>query len=123
MSISYFDTIGTGAAVLRYLRPMRGRRCASPLSAPGPIGEIERSFDTKDWNNMRPKYYWEEHYEAAVLESADTKLPNLLRAAKSAIDGRLHEFQLNHGGTFEERQAITQALHQLSVLRDRVPPS
>ena len=45
------------------------------------------------------------------------KLPNRLQAAKAAIDNRLHELQLDHGGTSEERQAITDALGGLNVLR------
>ncbi len=36
---------------------------------------------------------------------------------KCAIDTRLHEMQLDHGGTPEERQAITNALSGLNVLR------
>jgi hypothetical protein len=48
------------------------------------------------------------------------KLPNRLqaaKAAKAAIDNRLHELQLDHGGTPEERQAITDSLGGLNVLR------
>jgi hypothetical protein len=66
---------------------------------------------------MRADYVWEESYNAAVLETDDTKMPNRLRAAKGAIDTRLQELQMDHGGTPEERLAITDALAGLNVLR------
>ena len=66
---------------------------------------------------MKAYYVWEESYEAAMLETDDKKLPNRLQAAKAAIDNRLHELQFDHGGTPEERQAITDALGGLNVLR------
>jgi hypothetical protein len=66
---------------------------------------------------MRADYVWEESYNAAVLETDDTKMPNRLRAAKGAIDNRLQELQMDHGGTPEERLAITDALAGLNVLR------
>jgi hypothetical protein len=40
-----------------------------------------------------------------------------IRVAKSAIDTRLWEMQMDHGGTPEERQAISDALAGLSALR------
>jgi hypothetical protein len=66
---------------------------------------------------MRADYVWEESYKAAILETDDTKLSNRLHAAKGAIDTRLHEMQTDHGGPPEERQAITDALGGLNVLR------
>jgi hypothetical protein len=60
---------------------------------------------------------WIEPYKAAILETDSTKLPNRIRTAKAAIDDRLHELQLHHGGTPEERQAISDALANLNVLR------
>ncbi len=66
---------------------------------------------------MRADYVWQESYQAAILETDDNKLPNRLQAAKAAIDNRLHELQTDHGGTPEERQAITDALGGLNVLR------
>jgi hypothetical protein len=66
---------------------------------------------------MRADYVWEESYKAAILETDDKKLPNRLHAAKGAIDTRLQEMQTDHGGTPEERQAITDALTGLNVLR------
>jgi hypothetical protein len=66
---------------------------------------------------MKADYVWDESYKAAVLETDDTKMLNRLRAAKGAIDSRLHELQMDYGGTPEERQAITDALSGLQVLR------
>jgi hypothetical protein len=66
---------------------------------------------------MKADYVWEEVYAAAVLETDNTKLPNRLHVAKAAIDNRLHELQLDHGGSPEERQAISDALNGLNVLR------
>jgi hypothetical protein len=66
---------------------------------------------------MRADYVWEESYKAAILETDDSKMPNRLRAAKGAIDKRLQEMQADHGGTPEERQAITDALAGLNTLR------
>ena len=70
---------------------------------------------------MRADYVWQESYQAAILETDDKKLPYRLQAAKAAIDDRLHELQLDHGGTLEERQAISDALGELNVLRRELP--
>ena len=53
---------------------------------------------------------WKESYQAALVETDDKKLRERIQAAKAAIDGRLRELQMDHGGTPEERQAITAAL-------------
>ena len=71
----------------------------------------------RETTTMKPHYVWEESYEAAMLETDDKKLPNLLQAAKAAIDTRLHQLQFD-GGSPEERQAITDALGGLNVLRE-----
>jgi hypothetical protein len=66
---------------------------------------------------MKAHYVWEESYQAAILETDDKKLQNRIQAAKAAIDNRLHDLPADHGGTPEERQAITDALGGLNVLR------
>jgi len=43
-----------------------------------------------------------------------------IQAAENGIRARLLEFSMNHGGTREENQAITDALHGLDVLRKEV---
>lgn len=49
-----------------------------------------------------PKERWQELYEAAVLETNLEKVQLRVQAAKPAIDTRLHELQMDHGGTPEE---------------------
>jgi hypothetical protein len=62
-------------------------------------------------------YIWKETYHAALVEADENKLPERIRAAKTAIDTRLHELRMDHGGTPDERQAISDALEGLSILR------
>jgi IS5 family transposase len=69
---------------------------------------------------VKAEYPWTEPYRAAIIETDDAKLLNRLHAAKAAIDDRLHELQLDHGGTPEERQAIIDALSGLNVLREEL---
>jgi len=66
---------------------------------------------------MSADYVWKESYWAALAETDDEQLRERLRAAKGAIDARLHEMQMDHGGTPEEREAITAALNGLNALR------
>ncbi len=67
--------------------------------------------------NMRAEYVWEELFRAAIIDTDVGNLPNRVRAAKAAIDNRLHELLMDHGGTPEERQAISDALAGLNILR------
>jgi hypothetical protein len=62
-------------------------------------------------------YQWHEFYKAAVLETDYSKMEDRIRAAESAIHERQHELSLNGAGTPEERQAISDALNALDVLR------
>ena len=55
--------------------------------------------------------------QAAIVETNVMKLRERIQSAKAAIDTRLHDLQLDHGGTPEERQAITDALNGLNFLR------
>ena len=66
---------------------------------------------------MDARYVWHDLYRAAVLETDRVRLQQALHAAKSAIDDRLQELQADHGGTPEERQAISDALTALNVVR------
>jgi hypothetical protein len=66
---------------------------------------------------MKAEYPWQELYEAAILETDDAKLLKCLPLAKAAIDARLQELQTDHGGTSQERQALSDALVGLNVLR------
>lgn len=66
---------------------------------------------------MKADYAWQELYEAAVLETDDERLAKRLHAAKAGIDIRLQELQMDRQETREERQAISDALRGLNVLR------
>jgi hypothetical protein len=66
---------------------------------------------------LKIDYVWIEPYQAAMLETDHGKLQKCLPAAKAAIDARLHQLQLDHGGTPEEREAISDALADLNVIR------
>jgi hypothetical protein len=63
---------------------------------------------------------WTSLYRAAILETDCSKIEDRIQAADSAISTRLHEFSLNHGGTPEENQAISDAVSGLTVLRREV---
>jgi hypothetical protein len=72
---------------------------------------------------MKADDVWQELYKAAVLEADDEKLQERIQAAKAAIDARLHQLQLDHGGAPDERQAISDALAGLNVLRSELEAS
>jgi hypothetical protein len=63
---------------------------------------------------------WEKLYQAAILETDWSKIEERIQAADTAISARLHELSLNHGGTREENQAMSDALNALTVLRREV---
>jgi len=69
---------------------------------------------------VKSDYPWQEQYSAAIVETKFEKLFSLVREAKAAIDERLHELQMDHGGTPEERRAISDALAGLNVLRREI---
>ena len=69
---------------------------------------------------MRAEYVWDEVYKAAIVEMDEGKLPSRIQVAKFAIEARLRDLQMDHGGTPEERQAISDALAGLNVLRREV---
>jgi hypothetical protein len=79
-------------------------------------GKVEQFLDARE-ETMKAHSVWEKPYEATVVETDGKQLPSRLRIAKAAIDDRLHELQLAHGGTPEERRAISDALADLNVLR------
>ena len=66
------------------------------------------------------EYEWQRHYEAAILETDRSRLPNLIKAAQAAIDARVEDLRLNHSGTAEEEQAIADALAGLRVLQKEI---
>ncbi len=64
--------------------------------------------------------HWHDIYKAALLETDWSRMVERIQAAEAAIQKRKHDFDLNHGGTPEENQAIADALHSLNVLRTEV---
>ena len=66
---------------------------------------------------MPTNHLWRDLYQLALMETDYKKLPDRVHSAKAAIDSRLHDLQLDHGGTPAERQDISDALHGLNVLR------
>jgi len=66
------------------------------------------------------KYEWQRHYEAAILETDRTRLPQLINAAQAAIDARIEDIRLNHSGTADEEQALANALDGLRVLQKEI---
>jgi hypothetical protein len=60
---------------------------------------------------------WQEAYKTALLETDWSKMDERIQAAEAAIQSRKREFDLNHGGSTEENQAIADAVRSLNVLR------
>ena len=77
----------------------------------GGMGEVYLAQDTKLDRKVALKIL-----PAEVASNRD-RMERFIREAKAAIDFRLHEMQTDHGGTPEERQAISEALAGLNVLR------
>ena len=69
---------------------------------------------------MTTQFSWIEFYKAAVLETDWTKMEERIQAAEAALHKRKKEFDLNHGGTPKENQAIQDALNALNILRREV---
>lgn len=62
-------------------------------------------------------YEWQQLYHVAILETDGSKLDVRIQAVESAINLRLKEFAVDHGGTPEENLAIADAMNGLKVLR------
>ena len=69
---------------------------------------------------MKSNYPWQKAYEAAIVETQIARMQTLVREAKGAIDARLHELLTDHGGTPQERLAISDALASLNFLRREI---
>ena len=69
---------------------------------------------------MNAEYDWEKLYHKAVLETDWSRIEERIEETESAMQRRLHEFSLNHGGTPEENKAIASALDRLGILRREV---
>ena len=69
---------------------------------------------------MSTTFNWHESYRAALLETDWTKMKERLQAAESEICKRKHVLSMDHGGTPEERQAITDALNGMKSMQAEV---
>jgi hypothetical protein len=67
---------------------------------------------------MTAMYAWYEAYKAALLETDWSKMPERIQMAETALSQRKREFEMDHGGTPEENQAIADALRGLAILRN-----
>ena len=63
------------------------------------------------------EYKWHQAYISAVLETDWSKMEERIQSVEAALRKRKHEFDLDHGGTPEENQAIAGAVRRLSMLR------
>lgn len=70
-----------------------------------------------DGVQVTKRYPWEEIYEAAVLETDFSRLPERIKAAQAAIDSRMQEMQGDHNGTPAERAAMQSALAGIRILK------
>ena len=66
---------------------------------------------------MNTEQTWQEIYQLAVLETDWLRMEDRVRAAETAIEKRLQELNLDHGGTPEENQAVLDTVQKLSGLR------
>lgn len=66
---------------------------------------------------MNKKYPWEAVYEAAILETDFSRLPERIKAAQTAIDSRMQAMQSDSDGTGAERAAIQSALAGIRILK------
>jgi hypothetical protein len=71
-------------------------------------------------DGMTMTYVWYESYKAVVLETDWTKMHERIQSAESKINDRQRVLSQDHGGTREERQAITNALNGMRTLRTEV---
>ena len=63
------------------------------------------------------EYPWEKDYIAAILETDDGKLANLIATARSTILNRVYELNITRAGTIEERVALASALRGLQKMK------
>ena len=65
------------------------------------------------------EYPWEKDYIAAILETDDEKLANVIATAQSTMLARVDELNRTRGGTIEEREDLALALGGLHTVCTR----
>jgi hypothetical protein len=71
---------------------------------------------------MTTEYPWGPIYEAAILETDRVKLARQIEETERALKARLQELNNDHGGTPEERAAISDAMSSLKILKRETEP-
>ena len=77
----------------------------------------QRLVDPSREIKVPTSYYWQESYQAALLETDWTKMQERVQTAESEIHKRRLVLSQDHGGTPEERDALVNAMGGLRVLR------
>jgi hypothetical protein len=65
-------------------------------------------------------YGWQRFYQAAIMEDNPSRLPLLLQSAQAAIDARLQQIAQNHHDSADEKQALSDAVAGLNLLRNKL---
>jgi hypothetical protein len=81
-----------------------------------PITQKPKSRTTRD----NVKQDWEKLYRAAIIESDRSKVLQRVEDTEAAILTRSRRLSKSPADSEKEREAITRALHILSLLRTRV---
>ena len=66
---------------------------------------------------MNAEQTWQKVYLVAALETDWSKMEDRIRAAETAIEQRVQELNLDHGGTPEENLAILATVQKLIAIR------
>jgi hypothetical protein len=82
------------------------------------MGPVHRDHTDHALSTRHVKQDWEKLYRAAVLESDRSKLLQRIEDAEVAILERSRSLSKWPGNDGEEQDAITRALHILSLLRE-----
>ena len=64
-----------------------------------------------------PSYSWQQSYQAALLETDWTKMPERVQTAESEVHKRRLVLSQDCDGTSEEREALVSAMSGLRVLQ------
>jgi hypothetical protein len=69
---------------------------------------------------MNTEQRWQKLYQLAALEADWSMIEDRIRATETAIQQRLQELTVDHGGTLEENLTIVETLQKLNALRGEV---
>ena len=69
---------------------------------------------------MTNAYEWQRSYEAAILETNRSRLPELIKTAQAAIDARVEALRADREGGPDEQRALADALSGLRILKEEI---